>query len=109
MAEPAERLGYRCGKKLRAVASGHMHPHDDFVITSYGIRRNENDPYISDTAPPRLLFIHGNLPKYDVSTVLDWKLEDFDWMDMLRCDDGKGKAHRLWGPRSSLSKSLAGT
>jgi len=99
VAEPPQRIGYRCNGGTRAIASGQAHPHDDLLLTSNEIWRNQRDPFLTDTIPPRILFVHANLPKPDAAMILDWRPERLNWFDMLRCDDGKGKAHRMWGPK----------
>lgn len=107
VAEQPQHIGYRCDGKLRAVASGQLHPYDDFRITSHDIWRNHPDQdYISDVPTLRLLFIHGNMPKYEAPNVLGWKFDDFEWFDMLRCNAGKGKSHRMWGPKELAVKKF---
>jgi len=98
VAENPQRIGYRCDKK-HAIGSGQSHPNDDFLITSRGIMTHEEGLDLTQSIHPRVLFIHGNLPKYDPYILLDWRLPDLDWNDMLRCDDGDGRAHRFWGPK----------
>jgi len=98
VAENPQRIGYRCDKK-HAIGSGQSHPHDDYMITSRGIMTHEEGLDLTQAIHPRILFIHGNLPKYDPYILLDWRLPELDWNDMLRCDNGFGKAHRFWGPK----------
>lgn len=90
-------IGYRCDGRPQSVASAQHHPHDDWLIHQYGVRRGSKEMYLSDCPHPRVLFVHGNLPKYDAPAVLHWKIEEMNWLDMQRCKDGE--AHRMWGPK----------
>lgn len=98
VAENPQRIGYRCDKK-HAIGSGQSHPRDDYMITSRGIMTHEEGLDLTQAIHPRILFIHGNLPKYDPYILLDWRIPELEWTDMLRCDSGSGKAHRFWGPK----------
>lgn len=90
-------VGYRCDGSYRSVASLQHHPLDDWFITQLGINRASKEETLADAPPPRPMFLHGNLPKYDAPTLLNWRIESVDWTDMLRCKDGV--VHRLWGPK----------
>lgn len=113
VAENPQRIGYRCDKK-HAIGSGQSHPLDDYMITSKGIMTHEEGLDLTQAIHPRILFIHGNLPKYDPYILLDWSLPELEWTDMLRCPpqtslsastNPQGHAHRFWGPRDlSIAK-----
>ena len=94
---PPRRFGFRCNDNERAIASAQTHPNDDWVITSAGMTRNRRG-LLADTPEPRILFIHGNLPKYDAPSLIKWYIPE-SWDDQQRCDHGKGQIHRLWGPK----------
>lgn len=96
--EPPTRLGYRCGQLEHAVASLQHHPYEDWFNVQQGVYRGYKT-FLSDAPEPRVMFVHGNLPKYDASYVFDWHAPQLDWTDMLRCDNNTGQPHRFWGPK----------
>lgn len=94
---PPRRIGYRCDGNERAIASGQSHPYDDYIITSTNAS-HARPGLLHDLPKPRVLFVHGNLPKMDAVSILDWMIPD-NWDDQLRCDHGKGPVHRQWGSK----------
>ena len=98
--EPPEHLGYKCGGTERSVATGQHDPYEDYLLVSNDYNRASKVGWLKGTAP-HILFIHGNLPKYDAPSVMGWSLPN--WNDQLRCPDkrgnSRGKAHRMWGPK----------
>ena len=96
--EPPTRMGYRCGKQEHPLASAQHHPGEDWFNIQHGIRRGDKS-LLRDAPEPRVIFVHGNLPKYDASYILDWHAPKLEWTDMLRCDNNSGEPHRLWGPK----------
>ncbi|ORY84260.1 mannosyltransferase putative-domain-containing protein [Protomyces lactucae-debilis] len=88
------RVGYRCEGQQMPIGSGQHHPEDDYAITRAGM--HDQRSMLSDFPSPRVLFIHGNLPKLEAAMVLDFAPDG--WLNLLRCNAGKGEAHRLFGP-----------
>lgn len=97
--EQPQRVGYVCEGKSQFIGSAHSHPSDDFKIFSAGMMRDHDEwVNLGSSTHPRILFIHANLPKLDPNLLLDWHSLTPGWNNALRCDDGKGAAHRLYGP-----------
>jgi alpha 1,2-mannosyltransferase len=94
------RVGYRCEKDHMPVASGQHHPTDDYLITLAGL--HDERSMLGDAPPPRVLFIHANLPKLDPALVMDFAPDG--WLNILRCNSGKGEPHRLFGPESMATR-----
>ncbi|KAI9653578.1 MAG: hypothetical protein M1831_005960 [Alyxoria varia] len=96
--EAPEHIGYNCPHSERSIASAQHHPRDDWLLTSNQIMRASKGwlKYVA----PRVLFIHGNLPKYEAPSVMNWNVPP-NWTDQLRCrnDSGVAQAHRMWGPK----------
>lgn len=113
--EPPARIGYVCNDKDRPIASGQHHPGDDYALIKVGATTRKR-PFMTGAPTPRILFVHGNLPKYDGPALLSFNLAHIEWKDVLWCandsapetsrandphDEDKvpGDAHRLWGPK----------
>lgn len=93
------RIGYRCNGGERPIASAQSHPFDDWLIASQNVSTLHPNHQMLQNAPmPRILFVHGNLPKNDAVSLMDWHIPK-DWDDQLFCDHGTGSAHRQWGPK----------
>lgn len=97
--ERPQRVGYKCDGHKHAIGSAQSHPLDDFTYTVNGITRHDEGLDLGESIHPRILFIHANMPKPDPYAMLDWNLPELEWEDMLRCNKGKGKVHRMWGPK----------
>lgn len=96
--ERPQRLGYTCNDKNWPIATAQSHPIDDFKVTDAGLVRDRDELLaMGSTTHPRILFIHANLPKLDPYLMLDWGRISADWKDVLRCDNGTGPVHRLYG------------
>lgn len=97
--ERPQRVGYTCNERNWPIGTAQSHPNDDHKIASTGAIRDSDDLLtLGSSAHPRILFIHGNLPKLDPYLLLDWGRISADWPDVLRCDQGEGPVHRLYGP-----------
>ncbi|CAF9931092.1 MAG: hypothetical protein GOMPHAMPRED_005827 [Gomphillus americanus] len=96
VAEPPDRIGYRCNESQKPLASGQHHPIDDYFLSSLSIRRENTDDMLQDGVTPRTLFIHCNLPKLDPAVYPIWH-DNKTWPDLQRCND---VAHRMWGSRA---------
>lgn len=97
VSEPPDRVGYRCNKSQKPIASGQHHPTDDHYLTNLTISRgNPSIDILNDAPPPRTLFIHSNLPKLDPAVYMSWHHAE-SWPDLQYCNT---IAHRMWGPRS---------
>lgn len=93
------RIGYRCNGGERPIASAQSHPFDDWLIAIQNVSTlHPNHSMLQDAPMPRVLFVHGNLPKNDAVSLMDWTIPK-DWDDQLFCDHGTGAAHRQWGPK----------
>lgn len=98
--EAPAHIGYHCDGRDRSIASAQHHAQDDWFLINQGVQRRPDSQALDDPKP-RVLFIHGNLPKYDVANILEWWMPALNWTDTLRCDNGRGTAHRLWGSKSA--------
>lgn len=87
-----ERIGYSCGDDSWPIGSAHAHPVDDYKLL------NGSTADDGTTLHPRILFVHCNLPKLDPYLLLDWPRITPGWTHALRCDNGTGPVHRLYGP-----------
>lgn len=96
--ETPQRVGYKCEDQKHAIGSAQSHPHDDYLYTVNNITRAGPGFDLGESIHPRILFIHANMPKPDPYMILEWDIPELNWEDMLRCEKGKGKVHRMWGP-----------
>lgn len=94
---PPRRVGYRCLGNERAIGSAQHHPLDDWLITSQNLSRAHGN-LLSDIPVPRTLFIHGNLPKNDPVSLMNWFIPEA-WEDQLKCGGPGGTWHRQWGKK----------
>ena len=97
--ERPQRVGYKCEETKHAVGSAQSHPLDDWTYTKHNIVRHDGGFDLGESIHPRILFVHMNMPKPDPYMVLEWDIPEMNWEDLLYCDKGKGKVHRMWGPK----------